>query len=650
MSPGGLLDRISRPDDLRALDYPELYRLAGEIRELILEVTSQVGGHLASSLGAVELAIAVHRVFRSPRDRILWDVGHQAYAHKILTGRKEEFRSLRCKGGLSGFPKREESPHDVMNAGHASTAISYALGLAIARDLRGEEHHVVAVIGDGALTGGLSFEALNQLGHLGKRVILVLNDNGMSISRNVGALSTYLSQLRLNPRYRRVKDEIKLLVDSVPVVGPVADRAIHAFKERVKNFLIPEYIFEELGIQYVGAVDGHDIAAMEKDLSLAKEAEGPVLVHVITKKGKGYPPAERNPELYHGVGPFDRETGKIKPAGRNPSYTSVFGRTLCRMAEVERNLVAITAAMRLGTGLEEFSRLYPSRFFDVGIAEQHAVTLAAGLALGGMRPVVAVYSTFLQRAFDQLLQEICLQRLPVILALDRAGLVGEDGATHHGAFDLSYLRLMPGMTVVAPKDQAELRDLLWASLRRPEPVAIRYPRGEGPLPEVGDEPGRLSWGSWEVVREGKDLVLLAVGRMVENALAAAEILEGQGLRARVVNARFVKPMDGEMLGHIASFFPAVVTLEENALAGGFGEGVATHLQELGYRGLFLSIGLPDRFVGHGKVEELWRELDLDAPGIARRVARLLERGDGVSTDDAGDPPVVRRLQGGERVG
>jgi 1-deoxy-D-xylulose-5-phosphate synthase len=650
MSPGELLDRINGPDDLRALDYPELYRLAGEIRELILEVTSQVGGHLASSLGAVELAIAIHRVFRSPRDRILWDVGHQAYAHKILTGRKEEFRSLRCKGGLSGFPKREESPHDVMNAGHASTAISYALGLAIARDLRGEDHHVVAVIGDGALTGGLSFEALNQLGHLGKRVILVLNDNGMSISRNVGALSTYLSQLRLNPHYRRVKDEIKLLMDSVPVVGPAADRAIHALKERVKNFLIPEYIFEELGIQYVGAVDGHDIAAMEKDLSLAKEAEGPVLVHVITKKGRGYPPAERNPELYHGVGPFDRETGKIKPSGGNPSYTYVFGRTLCRMAEVERNLVAITAAMRLGTGLEEFSRLYPSRFFDVGIAEQHAVTLAAGLALGGMRPVVAVYSTFLQRAFDQLLQEICLQRLPVILALDRAGLVGEDGATHHGAFDISYLRLMPGMTVVAPKDQAELRDLLWAALRRQEPVAIRYPRGEGPLPEVGDKPGELSWGSWEVVREGKDLALLAVGRMVENALAAAEILEGQGLRARVVNARFVKPMDGEMLGHIASSFPAVVTLEENALAGGFGEGVATHLQELGYRGLFLSVGLPDSFVGHGKVEELWRELDLDAPGIARQVARLLERGGGISTGDAGDPPVVRRLQGGGRVG
>ncbi|MEJ5186325.1 MAG: 1-deoxy-D-xylulose-5-phosphate synthase [Candidatus Geothermincolales bacterium] len=631
MSGGRLIDSINGPGDLKGLGYADLCRLAGEIRELILEVTSRVGGHLASSLGAVELAIAVHRVFDSPKDRILWDVGHQAYAHKILTGRRTEFLNLRRRGGISGFPRREESPHDVMNAGHASTAISYALGLAIARDLKGEDYHVVAVIGDGALTGGLAFEALNQLGHLGKRVILVLNDNGMSISRNVGALSTYLSQLRLNPRYRRMKDEIKHVVDSVPVVGPAADRAIHMFKERLKNFLIPEYIFEELGIQYVGAVDGHDIAAMEKDFSLAKEAEGPVLVHVITKKGKGYPPAERNPELYHGVGPFDLETGKVKPSDENPTYTSVFGRTLCRMAEVERRLVAITAAMRLGTGLEEFSRLYPARFYDVGIAEQHAVTLAAGLALGGMRPVVAVYSTFLQRAFDQLIQEICLQRIPVILALDRAGLVGEDGATHHGAFDLSYLRLMPGMTVAAPKDQAELRDLLWAALKRSEPVAIRYPRGGGPLARVEDEPREITWGSWEVVREGKDLVILAVGRMVENALSASDVLARAGLEARVVNARFVKPMDEGMLRE-ASSYPLVVTLEENALAGGFGEGVAAFLRKTGFRGSFVPIGLPDRFVGHGRVEELWMELGLDPSGIAGRIMAAMGEGEGLGSE------------------
>lgn len=649
MSGKTLLERIKGPDDLRSLDYRELSALAEEIRELILEVTSRVGGHLASSLGAVELTIAVHRVFRSPRDRIIWDVGHQAYAHKILTGRKEDFLRLRQKGGISGFPRREESPHDVVNAGHASTAISYALGLAIARDLRDEDFHVVAVIGDGALTGGLSFEALNQLGHLKKKVILVLNDNGMSISRNVGALSTYLSQLRLNPRYRRLKDEVKLLLDSVPVVGLAADRAIHSLKERVKNFLIPEYIFEELGIQYVGTVDGHDIASMEKDLSLAKEADGPVLVHVITRKGKGYPPAERNPELYHGVGPFERDTGKIKPSGERPSYTAVFGRTLCRMAEKERKLVAITAAMRLGTGLEEFSRQFPARFFDVGIAEQHAVTLAAGLALGGMRPVVAVYSTFLQRAFDQLIQEICLQRLPVILAVDRAGLVGEDGATHHGAFDLSYLRLMPGMTVAAPKDQAELRDLLWAALERREPVAIRYPRGEGPLKRVEDEPGDLLWGTWEVVREGKDLAILAVGRMVENALAAAESLEGKGLRAQVVNARFVKPMDMDMLRDVVDSFGSVVTVEENSLAGGFGEAVASALHSLGFDGVFLSLGLPDRFIGHGKVEELWRDLGLDGPGVANRIWSAM------ATREAGKTPPInpgkatmRLLRGGER--
>ncbi len=648
MSGRSLLELIEGPEDLRTLSHRELYQLAGEIRDLILQVTSKVGGHLASSLGAVELAIAIHRVFRSPRDRILWDVGHQAYAHKILTGRKEGFLRLRQKGGISGFPKREESPHDVMDAGHSSTAISYALGLAIARDLLGEDYHVVAVIGDGSLTGGLSFEALNQLGHLKKRVVLVLNDNGMSISRNVGALSTYLSQLRLNPRYRRLKDEIKLLVDSVPVVGQAADRAIHALKERIKNFLIPEYIFEELGIQYVGAVDGHDIAAMEKDLSLAKDADGPVLVHVITKKGMGYPPAERNPELYHGVGPFHRETGKIKPSGEGPSYTAVFGRTLCRMAERERKLVAITAAMRLGTGLEEFSRQFPSRFFDVGIAEQHAVTLAAGLALGGMRPVVAIYSTFLQRAFDQLVQEICLQRLPVIFAVDRAGLVGEDGATHHGAFDLSYLRLMPGMTVAAPKDQEELRDLLWAALERHEPVAIRYPKGEGPSRRVDEQPKRIIWGTWEVLREGKDLAILAVGRMVENALVAAEILAGRSLEAKVVNARFVKPLDMAMLEGIASSFPVVVTLEENSLAGGFGEGVASALQSMGFSGSFLSLGLPDRFVGHGKVEELWEELGLDGPRVAERIWEAMKKGKTGKTShfNAGEAS-LRLLRGGE---
>ena len=432
-----LLDGISGPEDLREMDYTQLAELAEELRRTIIETTSKCGGHIAPSLGVVELTIAIHRVFNSPRDRIVWDVGHQAYAHKLLTGRRGGFCKLRQQGGVSGFPRREASPHDVMNAGHASTAISYALGLALARDLKGENHHVVAVVGDGALTGGLAYEALNQAGHLKKKLIIVLNDNGMSISKNVGAMSTYLSQLRLNPRYMRVKGEIKDLIESVPVVGAPTESLIHSFKERLKNFLIPEFIFEELGIQYVGLVDGHDIGAVERDLRLATVAEGPILIHVLTRKGKGYLPAEKDPDLFHGVSPFDLDTGKKTGKGKAPSYTEVFGQTMCDMASSDTSIVAITAAMKLGTGLDDFARLFPRRFFDVGIAEQHAVTLAAGLALGGYRPVVAIYSTFLQRAFDQLVQEICLQNLPVIFALDRAGLVGEDGPTHHGAFDLS---------------------------------------------------------------------------------------------------------------------------------------------------------------------------------------------------------------------
>ncbi|MBK5093473.1 MAG: 1-deoxy-D-xylulose-5-phosphate synthase, partial [Actinobacteria bacterium] len=502
MSETPLLDRISGPEDLREMDYGQLVKLAEEIRQVIVETTARCGGHLAPSLGVVELTIALHRVFRSPRDRIVWDVGHQSYAHKLLTGRKEEFAKLRCLEGCSGFPRRDESPHDVNCAGHSSTSISYALGLAIARDLKGEDHHVVAVVGDGALTGGMAFEALNQAGHLKKNLIIVLNDNGMSISRNVGAMSTYLTQLRLNPSYMRMKDEVKEIIESVPFVGAPTDRIIHSFKERLKNFLIPEFIFEELGIQYVGIVDGHDIQAVERDLKLATAAEGPILIHVLTHKGKGYPPAERDPDLFHGLGPFDPETGKTLSKVEAPSFTSTFGRVLCDMARVEPRLVAITAAMKLGTGLDDFARLFPRRFFDVGIAEQHAVTLGAGLALGGYRPVVSIYSTFLQRALDQLIQEVCLQNLPVIFTLDRAGLVGEDGPTHHGAFDLTYLRMMPNMTVMAPWDQEELRDMLWAALQVDGPVAIRYPRGAGRSQEIGPQTRPVETGKSIKVRDG----------------------------------------------------------------------------------------------------------------------------------------------------
>lgn len=616
------LDSISGPGDLRVLDYVQLDELAEEIRQVMVETTSKRGGHLAPSLGVVELTIAIHRVFDSPRDRIVWDVGHQAYAHKLLTGRREDFSKLRQMKGLSGFPRREESPHDVNNPGHASTSISYGLGLATARDLSGEDYHVVAVIGDGSLSGGMAFEALNQAGHLHKDLIIILNDNGMSISRNVGAMSAYLSQLRLNPRYMRMKGEIKEIVESVPFVGAPTDRLIHSFKERLKNFLIPEFIFEELGIQYVGIVDGHDISGMERDLHLAAMAQGPILIHVITSKGKGYAPAERDPDVFHGIGPFDIESGKALSEG-NPSFTAVFGRVLCDMAREEPKLVAITAAMKLGTGLDDFARLFPRRFIDVGIAEQHAVGFAAGLALGGYRPVVSIYSTFMQRAFDQVAQEVCLQNLPVIFALDRAGLVGEDGATHHGAFDLSYLRMLPNITIMAPSDQAELRDMMWAALEVDGPVAIRYPRGSGCLEKVDSKPRPIEIGKAITLNPGNDVCMIAVGRMVEIALEAAGLLSKEGIEAEVINARFVKPMDEGLIMDRGGTSKLLVTLEENSLKGGFGEGVGCFLKAAGAECGFLAIGLPDKFVEHGKVPELLAGEGMDAQSIALAVIAAL---------------------------
>jgi 1-deoxy-D-xylulose-5-phosphate synthase len=628
MSATPLLDTISGPSDLKQLDYDELAQLAEEIRHVIVETTARCGGHLASSLGVVELTLALHRVFDSPRDRIVWDVGHQAYAHKLLTGRRKEFEHLRCAEGCSGFPRREESPHDVNNAGHSSTSISIGLGLAIARDLAGDDFHVVSVVGDGALTGGMAFEALNQAGHLRRDLIIVLNDNGMSISRNVGAMSTYLTQLRLNPRYTRVKDEVKEIIESVPVVGAPTDRIIHSFKERLKNFLIPEFIFEELGIQYVGIVDGHDIQAVERDLKLAMAAEGPILIHVLTSKGKGYPPAERDPDLFHGIGPFDPDTGKSLEAKGPPSFTATFGRVLCDMARSEPRLIAITAAMKLGTGLDDFARLYPRRFFDVGIAEQHAVTLAAGMALGGYRPVVSIYSTFLQRGIDQMIQEVCLPGLPVIFTLDRAGLVGEDGPTHHGAFDLTYLRMMPGMTVMAPRDQEELRDMLWAALKVEGPVAIRYPRGTGSSLQVSTEPRDILPGKAETLREGGEACLIAVGRMVDIALEAAAMLAREGLEVGVVNARFVKPMDEEEISSLATRYGLLLTMEESALSGGFGEAVAALVERADTSCRVITLGLPDHFVGYGRVSELLCIEGMDAVSVAGMVERALRGGSG----------------------
>ncbi len=621
------LDGIGGPEDLEGLSYDDLRELADEVRRRIVEVTSVRGGHLASSLGAVELAIALHRVFSSPRDKIIWDVSHQAYAHKILTGRNAGFDSLRTRDGVCGFTRREESPYDCVDAGHASTSISYALAFALARDLKGEDFDVVAVIGDGALSGGLAFEGLNQAGHLRPRMIIVLNDNGMSISTNVGALSSYLTQLRLNPRYVHLKRDIKEVLEVVPFIGEKAGMVLHEMKERVKNFLIPEYIFEELGIKYVGPIDGHDIEALEHDLDLARQAEGPVLLHVITEKGRGYGPAEDAPEAFHGTPPFVVSNGKVEVKDV-PSFTEALGRTACNIARKDQRLVAITAAMALGTGLSRFATLYPSRFFDVGIAEQHAVTMAAGLALNGLRPLVAIYSTFLQRAYDQIVQEVCMQDLPVIFAIDRAGLVGEDGPTHHGSFDLSYLKPVPNLTIMAPRDQEELRDMLWHAMELEGPVAIRYPRGIGTSLRVDDEPRKIAPGKLEVVTKGSRVCLLGLGSAFTYAAEAASLIKGKaGFKPTLVNPRFVKPLDRESLARLARGHEIMVTVEDNALAGGFGEDVSTLVSEEGADCAVLRFGLPDCFVEHGKIRELHQAVGMTGEDIATRVLGLLGEGD-----------------------
>ncbi len=618
-----ILDKISGPADLKNLSREELHLLSQEIRQRIIEVTARRGGHLASSLGAVELAIALHRVFDSPRDKIIWDVSHQAYAHKIITGRNKSFDSLRTRDGICGFTRRSESEHDVVDAGHASTSISYALAFALAREYLSQDFQVVAVVGDGALTGGLAYEALNQMGQMGAHVILVLNDNGMSISKNVGALSVHLSQLRLNPAYVHLKKDIKSIIEGFPMVGDRTSQLIHNLKERVKNFLIPEFIFEELGIKYVGPIDGHNIDALENDLQLAKGYDGPVLLHVVTTKGKGYQHAEVRPETFHGTPPFAITTGKTNQK-KTPTFTEVFGRTISNIAKRDRRVVAITAAMSLGTGLNDFSKEFPHRFFDVGIAEQHAVTLAAGLALNGLRPVVCIYSTFLQRAYDQIVQEVCLQNLPIIFAIDRAGLVGEDGPTHHGSFDLSYLRPIPNMTIMAPRNQEELRDMLWYALELNSPVAIRYPRGAGSSQWVDDLPRKIPPGKSQIIEEGSKLCLIGVGPMVEYAIQAGKIIkERAGIVPTVVNARFVKPLDRETLMILSRNHDIWVTIEDNALMGGFGEEVGNFLLEQGLCCKLIKYGLPDSFIEQGKIKELHSELGINSENISASVLRLL---------------------------
>lgn len=620
------LDDVNSPADLKGRSVRELEALAAEIRERIIQTVSRNGGHLGASLGTVELTLALHSVFDSPRDRIIWDVGHQAYAHKLVTGRRSEFHTLRKIGGLSGFPKRAESPHDAFDTGHASNSISVALGLALARDRTGQDYNVIAVIGDGALTGGLAFEGLNNAGRSGTRLIVVLNDNSMSISRNVGGISHYLTRLRTAKSYTRAKARVEEMLQDVPRVGPGFLAFLKRFRGGIKYVLSPGAWFEDLGFKYYGPLDGHDIAAMQEAFLRVRDMDRPVLIHVVTKKGKGYPIAESFPEKFHGPGPFDVSTGEFISSGGAPTWSEVFGETVVEMARRDPSVVAVTAAMTDGTGLREFARLFPDRFFDAGIAEGHAVSFAAGLALGGMKPVVAIYSTFLQRAYDQIVEDVCLQGLGVVFAVDRAGIVGEDGETHQGAFDLSYLRHIPGMTLMAPADENELRDMLWTALSLGKPAAIRYPRGKAyGVPRR--EPRILPLGRAEVIREGADLTIFSVGSMVYPSLEASDILSRMGISCGVVNARFVKPLDVEAVVSAARRGP-IVTVEENVGEGGFGSAVLEALAGAGVACPVKCLALPSRFIEHGPQDVLRERCGLGAHGIAVAVAEFL--GCGVS--------------------
>ena len=621
-----ILETINSPADVKALSLEQLKQLAEEIRQLLISVISKTGGHLAPNLGVVELTLALHRVFTTPKDKIVFDVGHQSYIHKIITGRREQFSTLRQYGGLSGFPKRSESEHDAFGTGHSSTSISAALGMAVARDLQGENYNVIAVIGDGSMTGGMAFEALNNAGTLHKKMIVVLNDNEMSISKNVGAMSEYLYQLRTGETYNKIKHDIEGWLKNMEF-GTDVLKAIRRLKGSVKYLMVPTSIFEELGFTYLGPIDGHDLQGLTEVLQAAKKIDGPVLVHVLTKKGKGYKPAEESPNKFHGTGPFDIATGK-KIANPNApiTYTEVFGKTLTELANEDKEIIGITAAMPDGTGMSTFAKAHPERCFDVGIAEQHAVTSAAGAAAVGLKPVAAIYSTFLQRAYDSVLHDICMQKLHVTLCLDRAGLVGDDGYTHHGVFDYAYLRSMPEMTIMAPKDENELRHMLKTAVDFDGPVSVRYPRGSGVGVSITEPMHSLPIGKAEVLREGKDVCLWAIGSMVQSALQAADKLAEQGISAGVVNMRFAKPLDEELLLEHAAQYGKIVTLEEGVLQGGVGSAVLETLNaaKMLQKCQVLTLGIPDEFVLHGDKKLLFKDLGLDVETIADKIAALVK--------------------------
>ena len=622
-----LLERINEPNDLKKLTINELEALSQEIRERIIEVVSKNGGHLASNLGIVELTLAIHRVFNSPTDQIVWDVGHQSYTHKLITGRQKEFETLRKFNGLSGFPKISESIHDSFNTGHSSTSISVAQGLALAKEQLQLPGKTIAVIGDGAMTGGMSFEALNYIGHRKSNVVVILNDNEMSISPNVGAMAMYLHRLRLEPAYTTPKDYLSKVLKNIPGFGTRLYNVLSRIEGSFKYLLTPGMLFEELGFKYIGPVDGYNFEVLERALVRAKDRPGPVLVHVLTQKGRGYKPAQEQCNKFHGIGPFEIETGNTKNTLKNvPTYTEVFGNTICKLANENKNIIAITAAMKEGTGLTKFANEFPSRFYDVGIAEQHGVTLAAALAKSGLKPFVAIYSTFLQRAYDQIVHDVALTNQPVVFCLDRAGLVGEDGPTHHGCLDISYLRPIPNMQVLAPRDEVELSLMLEYAAKQNTPVAIRYPRGYATGTQ--DNPSSrkpIQTGESETIKDGKDFIFMPLGSSYSEALKVIDELEkNHGLSVKLINPRFVKPFDEELLAEIINSGLPVVTLENNVLQGGFGSMIAEKLMDAGASNKLLRFGLPDNFVQHGSIKELKAMLGLDTQSIVNKVLKFIK--------------------------
>jgi 1-deoxy-D-xylulose-5-phosphate synthase len=612
-----LLDQIHEPSDLKRLTDAELIELAKEIRQFLVESVAKTGGHFGANLGVVELTLALHKVYDSPRDKLIWDVGHQSYVHKLLTGRRDRFPTLRQYKGMAGFPRRDESPHDAFGAGHASTSISAGVGMAVARDLNHERYKVVCVIGDGALTGGMAMEALNHAGHLGVDLTVILNDNEMSIAENVGAVSRYLTRLRTDPAYSRAKAEIEQTLRKLPAIGTRLTKGLEKVKDSLRQFVVPGHLFEAFGFKYLGPIDGHDLPELVRVLRDAKDLRGPVLIHVVTKKGKGYASAEAAPDKFHAW----PSKAKAKSA---PSYSAVFAQTLIELARHDPRIVAVTAAMPDGTGLNKFGEVFPDRLFDVGIAEQHATTFCAGLAAAGRRPVFAVYSTFLQRAYDQFIHDVCIQKLPVVFAIDRAGIVGPDGETHQGAFDVSYLRTVPNVTVMMPKDENELRHMLKTAFTLDGPVAVRYPRADGLGVPLDEDLHVLPIGKAEVLARGSDLAILALGPMVQLATAVAEQLTRHGVAATVVNLRFVKPLDVELVLELADEGLPFLTIEEASMAGGVGSAILECLADNGRQVPVLRRGLPDRFIEHGSRAELLADLGLTVDDLTKDALRLLE--------------------------